>query len=122
MKIKNFLTLTLFILLSFSNLNKVYSIEPDVFVQSTVNRVSKVLSSNLSKENKIQKIKNIADETVDIEILGLYTLGSYRKILNDDQKKELIDLVTKQLHLKKESHYLELGDTGITPNLSSTGG
>jgi phospholipid transport system substrate-binding protein len=99
MKIKKFLTLSLFILLGFSNLNKVYSIEPDVFVQSTVNRASKVLSSNLSKENKIEKLKNIADETVDIKILGLYTLGSYRKILNEDQKKEYA-ILFKEYFLK----------------------
>ena len=48
---------------------------------------------------------------------------SIRHLLRDDtQKNELVDLIIKQLHLKKESHYLELGDTGITPNLSSTGG
>jgi len=48
---------------------------------------------------------------------------SIRHLLqNDNQKKELVDLVIKQLRLKKESHYLEIGDTGITPNLSSTGG
>ena len=48
---------------------------------------------------------------------------SIRHLLqNDEQKGELVDLIIKQLHLKKESHYLELGDTGITPNLSSTGG
>jgi len=48
---------------------------------------------------------------------------SIRHLLqNDDQKEELVNLIIKQLHLKKESHYLELGDTGITPNLSSTGG
>jgi cyclic pyranopterin phosphate synthase len=48
---------------------------------------------------------------------------SIRHLLqNDNQKEELVELIIKQLHLKKESHYLELGDTGITPNLSSTGG
>jgi len=48
---------------------------------------------------------------------------SIRHLLQDNaQKDELVDLIIKQLHLKKESHYLELGDTGITPNLSSTGG
>ena len=48
---------------------------------------------------------------------------SIRHLLqNDNQKEELVDLIIKQLHLKKESHYLELGDTGITPNLSTTGG
>ena len=40
----------------------------------------------------------------------------------DSQKDELVDLITSQLRLKKASHHLELGDTGITPNLSSTGG
>jgi len=87
MRIKKILILFIFIF-SFSNFNEVFSIEPDVFVQSTVNRASKILSSNLNKENKIKELKNIAAETVDIEILGLYTLGSYRKNLNDNQKKK----------------------------------
>jgi phospholipid transport system substrate-binding protein len=86
MRIKKILILFIFIF-SFSNFNEVLSIEPDVFVQSIVNRASKILSSNLNKENRIEELKNIADETVDIEILGLYTLGSYRKNLSDDQKK-----------------------------------
>ena len=48
---------------------------------------------------------------------------SIRHLLqNDSQKNELVDLILKQLHLKKESHYLELGDTGLTKNLSTTGG
>jgi len=53
------------------------------------------LSGNFSKEEKIEKLKNIASETVDIKILGLYTLGSYRKSLNDDQKKEYAILFRK---------------------------
>ena len=48
---------------------------------------------------------------------------SIRHLLQkDSQKNELVDLIISQLHLKKASHHLELGDTGITPNLSSTGG
>ena len=65
-----------------------HSIEPDVFVQSTVNRASKVLSDNLTKDQKIQKLKSIAEETVDIDGIGMYTLGAYRKTLNDDQKRQ----------------------------------
>ena len=65
-----------------------YSIEPDVFVQSTVNRASQVLSDNLSKDQKIEKLKTIAAETVDIKGIGMYTLGAYRKTLNEDQKKK----------------------------------
>ncbi len=65
-----------------------YSIEADVFVQSTVNRASKILSENLSKEEKISKLKIIAEETVDINGIGFYTLGSVRKSLNNTQKKK----------------------------------
>ncbi len=70
----------------------VYSIEPDVFVQSTVNRASKILSEDIPKEKKIEKLKNIATETVDIKGIGFYTLGSIRKSLNDDQKDEYIKI------------------------------
>ncbi|MDC0354257.1 hypothetical protein OAM83_03440 [Candidatus Pelagibacter sp.] len=49
------------------NLNNLNAIEPDVFVQSTVNRASKILSDNISKEQKINELKLIAEETVFIE-------------------------------------------------------
>ena len=48
---------------------------------------------------------------------------SIRHLLQkDSQKDELVDLIISQLHLKKASHHLELGDTGATSNLSTTGG
>ena len=65
-----------------------FSIEADIFVQSTVNRASKILSENLSKDEKINKLKIIAEETVDIRGIGFYTLGSVRKNLDDSQKKK----------------------------------
>ena len=105
MKSKKYLAFFIFIILSISNISYSYSIEPDVFVQSTVNRASKVLSGNFSKEEKIEKLKNIASETVDIKILGLYTLGSYRKSLNDDQKKEY-EILFRQYFLKTFSSRL----------------
>ena len=64
-----------------------YAIEPDVFVQSTVNRASAVLSKDISKEEKINELKLIAKETVDIKGVGFYSLGAARKNLNDEQKK-----------------------------------
>ena len=73
-------------------LGNVNSIEPDIFVQSTVNRASKILSENIPKEKKIQQLKTIAKETVDIRGIGLYTLGAARKNLNDDQKKKYSEL------------------------------
>ena len=71
----------------FLTLSNSLSIEADVFVQSTVNRASKILSENLSKDEKINKLKIIAEETVDIRGIGFYTLGSIRKNLDDEQKK-----------------------------------
>ena len=85
MKNKKFILLLIIYFFTTVNL---YSIEPDIFVQSTVNRASKVLSENISKEEKIEKLKKIAIETVDIKGIGFYTLGSTRKNMNDDQKKE----------------------------------
>ena len=72
-----------------------FSIEPDVFVQSTVNRASKLLSEDISKEEKINQLKIIAKETVDIKGIGYYTLGSARKILNKEEKKEYAELFEK---------------------------
>jgi len=83
--------LTILFLLNFS-LSNVYSLEPDVFVQSTVNRASEILSKNISKEEKINGLKIIAKETVDIKGVGFYSLGSARKILNDKQKEKYFEL------------------------------
>jgi phospholipid transport system substrate-binding protein len=70
------------------SINKLYSIEPDVFVQSTVNRASKILSEDISKEKKMEELQIIAKDTVDIVGIGFYTLGSARKNLDDNQKKK----------------------------------
>ena len=84
---------------------KVYSIEPDVFVQSTVNRASKLLSENISKKDKIEKLKLIAKDTVDIKGIGFYTLGSIRKNINEEQKIEYSRLF-EQYFLKSFSSRL----------------
>jgi len=78
--------ITLILLIFILNFTNSYSIEADVFVQSTVNRASQTLSKNISKEEKINELKSIAKETVDIKGVGFYSLGSARKNLNDNQK------------------------------------
>ena len=83
---------SIFLVIFFSSIAKVYSIEPDIFVQSTVNRASEALNDKFSKEEKIAKLKAIAKETVDITGIGFYTLGSHRKNINDEQKKEYSNL------------------------------
>ena len=92
MKSKKFFTFFIFILLSILNISYSYSIEPDVFVQSTVNRAHDALNNKFTKEEKIEKLKSIAKDTVDINGISFYTLGSYRKTITDDQKKEYISL------------------------------
>ena len=74
------------------NISNVYSIGADVFVQSTVNRASQVLSKDISKEEKINELKLIAKETVDIKGVGFYSLGSARKNLNNIQKIKYSEL------------------------------
>ena len=85
------------IFLYFVTLNSSFSIEPDVFVQSTVNRALKILSENLTKDEKINRLKIIAKDTVDIRGIGFYTLGSVRKNLDDDQKKKYSKLIREYL-------------------------
>ena len=83
MKLKKFLLIWLFYIFNFTSVN---SIEPDVFVQSTVNRASHILSKDISREEKINELKLIAKETVDIRGVAFYSLGSARKGLDEKQK------------------------------------
>ncbi len=87
--LKKILAIIYFCLFSFSY---VHSIEPDIFVQSTVNRASQILSKNISKEDKINELKSIAKETVDIRGVGFYSLGSARKSLNEEQRQKYSEL------------------------------
>ena len=84
----------LFLILIFLNFNfsHVFSVEPDVFVQSTVNRASEILAKNISQEEKINKLKVIAKETVDIQGVGFYSLGSARKNLSEEEKIQYLKL------------------------------
>ena len=84
--------LLVFLIVFFSITFNSFSIEPDIFVQSTVNRASKLLGENISKDEKIEKLKLIAKETVDIRGIGFYTLGKKRKSLNEQEKKRYAEL------------------------------
>tara|TARA_Y100000294_G_C8525889_1_gene324905 strand:+ start:722 stop:1312 length:591 start_codon:yes stop_codon:yes gene_type:complete len=92
MNIKKIIIILLFFNLNYSY---VYSVEPDVFIQSTVNRASQVLSKNISKEEKINELKSIAKDTVDIKGIGFYSLGSARKNLDESQIKKYFTLFEK---------------------------
>jgi len=88
MAIKKYFSLLIFFIIIFSSITKAHSIEADVFIQSTVNRAAQTLGGNLTKEERVEKLKDIARETVDIEGIGFYSLGANRKNLTDDQLNE----------------------------------
>ena len=83
------------LLIYFISSLSVHSLEADVFVQSTVNRASKILSENISKDEKIEKLKIVAKETVDIQGIGFYTLGPERKNLSNEEKEKYLILFEK---------------------------
>jgi len=89
---KKKLVLLILLIIFFSNIAKVYSIEPDIFIQSTVNRAAETLGGNLNREERIEKLKEIAKDTVDIRGIGFYSLGKYRKNLNSEQLKKYEEL------------------------------
>ena len=82
----------LILFISFSFTEKSLSADPSQFIQSIVDEASKALITNKTKEERMNELKLIAIKSVDIKGIGFYTLGSHRKNLSDDQKKEYNDL------------------------------
>ena len=115
MKFKKFLSVIFISLFTFTNS---FSIEADVFVQSTVNRASQILSENISKEEKINKLKTIAKETVDIRAVGFYSLGSARKNLNESQKQKYSELFESYFLKSFSSRLAEYTNPEIDVNSS----
>ena len=91
----NLIKVSLILFISFSFTEKSLSVEPSQFIQSIVDEASQVLVTNITKEEKMDKLKSIAIKSVDIKGIGLYSLGSYRKNLSDGQKEEYNDLFRK---------------------------
>jgi len=101
---KKFILILIFTI-SLTNFNFAYAISPDVFIQSTVNRASQILSKDITRNEKIDQLKKIAKETVDIRGVGIYSLGPIRKNLNEEQKKIYYELF-EQYFLKSFSSRL----------------
>ena len=92
---KKLFSIIIILTINLTNINNAFSISPDVFIQSTVNRASQLLSKDISKDEKMNQLAIIAKETVDIRGIGFYSLGSVRKDLNENQKKIYSDLFEK---------------------------
>ena len=92
---------------------KSFSLEPKEFVQSVTNEASLILTKNFTKEQKIEKLKTIAKETVDIRGIGYYSLGAHRKNLSDDKKKEYLAIFEKYFLKSFSSRLSEYTDPKI---------
>ena len=103
MKIKNLILFVFFLIFSFSHLT--FSKEPGKFIEEITSEASSVLDSKDSKEDKILKLKKIAENSVDIIGIGLYSLGKHRKTINSDQKK-IYNKLFREYFLKSFSNRL----------------
>ena len=115
---KYFSKIILIFLLLIILVAKSYSIEPETFVQSTVNRASEALSDKYTKQEKIDKLEYIARETVDINGIGSYTLGKHRKNLTQDQKRIYRDLFSKYFLKTFSSRLAEYTNPEVRVNSS----
>ena len=107
----------LLILLLFSlNVTNVYSLEADVFIQSTVNRAAETLNGNLTKDQRIKKLKEIAKETVDIKGIGFYSLGAYRKDVSKDQLTSYMNIFEEYFLKSFSSRLAEYSNPEIEVN------
>jgi len=115
MSVKKFLIKFSLILVLFSSfIGKSFSLEPEKFVQSVVNKASLILiKDNFTKEQKIEKLKSIAKESVDIQGIGYYSLGGHRKNLSADQKKKYLDVFEKYFLKSFASRLAEYTDPKI---------
>ena len=110
---KKLITFSLILVLFSVFIGKSFSLEPEEFVQSIVNQASLILTKNFTKEQKIEKLKSIAKEAVDIQGIGYYSLGAHRKNLSDDKKKEYLDIFEKYFLKSFSSRLAEYTDPKI---------
>ena len=89
------------------------SIEPKDFIQLTVNKASDILSEKITNEQKIEKLKSIAKESVDVKGIGFYTLGKNRKNLTNEQKIIYSDLFEQYFLKSFSSRLVEYTDPQI---------
>jgi len=90
-----------------------YSTDPKQFIQEIVDEAKKVLIDSNTKEFKTKKLSEMALKTVDIKGVAYYTLGNYKKKLNDDQMKEYLILFEKYFLKSFTSRLTDYSDPKI---------
>jgi len=89
---KKIFFIIIFLIIGLTQKTFAYSSDPKQFVSEVVNETKKILMTTNTKEYKTKKLSEMALKTVDIKGVAYYSLGNYRKELNDEQLKEYLIL------------------------------
>ena len=109
---KNFFII-IFLIIGLTQKSFAYSSDPKQFIQEIVDEAKKVLVETNTKEFKTKKLSEMALKTVDIKGVAYYSLGNYRKKLNDDQMKEYLKLFEKYFLKSFASRLTDYSDPKI---------
>ena len=113
---KKILKFLLILSISFCFQSNSFATDPYLFVQETADEASEALNKRLSKEEKMEKLKIIAKKTVDIQGIGNYSLGTYRKTISDQKKEEYFDIFEQYFLISFASRLAEYTDPKIRVN------
>ena len=89
---KKIFFIIIFLIIGLTQKTFAYSSDPKQFVSEVVDETKKILMETNTKEYKTKKLSEMALKTVDIKGVAYYSLGNYRKELNDEQLKEYLIL------------------------------
>ena len=109
---KNFFIIIFFIF-GLAQKSFAYSSDPKQFIQEVVDEAKQILVETNSKEYKTKKLSEMALQTVDIKGVAYYSLGNYRKKLNEEQMKEYLVLFEKYFLKSFTSRLTDYSDPKI---------
>ena len=109
---KNFFIIIFFIF-GLTQESFAYSSDPKQFIQEVVDEAKKILVETNTKEFKTKALSEVALKTVDIKGIAYYTLGNYRKELNDEQLKKYLALFEKYFLKSFTSRLTDYSDPKI---------
>ena len=109
---KNFFII-IFLIFGLTQKSFAYSSDPKQFIQEVVDEAKQILVDTNSKEYKTKKLSEMALQTVDIKGVAYYSLGNYRKELNEEQMKEYLVLFEKYFLKSFTSRLTDYSDPKI---------
>ena len=110
---KKIFFITIFLIFSFNQTSYSYSNDPKQFISEIVEEAKTILIKSNTKEFKTKKLSEMALRTVDIKGVAYYSIGKYRKELNDEQLKEYMLLFEKYFLKSFTSRLTDYSDPKI---------